>query len=82
MNFNLWISLVAATVTAGIAVLALWRDPRSFVHRVFAAGMALFALEAGLSGLAYLGPSADEFLYWRIVFADTPSSLAASAMVE
>jgi putative PEP-CTERM system histidine kinase len=65
MNFNLWISLVAATVTAGIAVLALWRDPRSFVHRVFAAGMALFAIEAGLSGLAYLGPSADEFLYWR-----------------
>ena len=38
MNFNVWISFVAATVTAGIAVLALWRDPRSFVHRVFAAG--------------------------------------------
>ena len=65
MNFSVWISFVAATVTAGIAVLALWRDPRSFVHRVFAGGMALFALEAGLSGLAYLGPSADEFLYWR-----------------
>ena len=56
MNFNVWISFVAATVTAGIAVMALWRDPRSFVHRVFAAGMVLFALEAGLSGLAYLGP--------------------------
>lgn len=65
MNFSVWISFVAVTVTAGIAVLALWRDPRSFVHRVFAGGMALFALEAGLSGLAYLGPSADEFLYWR-----------------
>lgn len=65
MNFSVWISFVAATVTAGIAVLALWRDPRSFVHRVFAGGMALFALEAGLSGLTYLGPSADEFLYWR-----------------
>jgi putative PEP-CTERM system histidine kinase len=57
--------LVAATVTMGIAVLALWRDPRSFVHRVFAAGMALFALEAVLTGLAYLSPSVDEFLYWR-----------------
>lgn len=65
MNFSVWISFVAATVTAGIAVLALWRDPRSFVHRVFAGGMALFAFEAGLSGLTYLGPSADEFLYWR-----------------
>lgn len=65
MNFNVWISFVAATVTAGIAFLALWRDPRSFVHRVFAAGMALFALAAGFSGLAYLGPTADQFLYWR-----------------
>ncbi len=65
MNFNVWISFVAAAVTAGIAVMALWRDPRSFVHRVFAVGMALFALEAGLSGLAYQAPSADEFLYWQ-----------------
>jgi putative PEP-CTERM system histidine kinase len=65
MHINTWISLVAATVTAGIAVLALWRDPRSFVHRIFAAGMVLFALETGLGGLAYLGQSADEFLYWR-----------------
>ncbi|MFH0801788.1 MAG: histidine kinase N-terminal 7TM domain-containing protein, partial [bacterium] len=64
MNFNVWISFFAAAVTAGIAVLALWRDSRSFVHRVFAAGMTLFALDAGLSGLAYLGTSVEEFLYW------------------
>ena len=62
MSFSVWISLVAATVTAGIAVLALWRDPRSFVHRVFAVGMALFALEAGLAGLVYQAPSLEDFL--------------------
>ncbi len=65
MIFSVWISFFVATVTAGIGIMALWRDPRSFVHRVFAAGMVLFALEAGVSGLAILGPSVDEFLYWR-----------------
>ncbi|HBB16505.1 MAG TPA: PEP-CTERM system histidine kinase PrsK [Syntrophus sp. (in: bacteria)] len=65
MQYSVEISLFAATVTAGIGVMALWREPRSFVHRVFAAGMVLFALDAGISGLANLGPSADEFLYWR-----------------
>ena len=52
-------------MTVGIGVMALWREPRSFVHRVFAAGMALFALEAGMIGLDSLGLSADEILYWR-----------------
>ncbi|NPU84695.1 MAG: PEP-CTERM system histidine kinase PrsK [Syntrophaceae bacterium] len=65
MNFNVSISLIAAVLTTGIAILALWRDTRSFVHRIFAAGMAVFALEAGLSGLAYMGQSLNEFLYWR-----------------
>ncbi len=65
MNFNMWISFVAAALTGGIAVLALWREPRSFVHRVFAGGMALFAIEAGLGGIACMGPTTDQFLHWR-----------------
>lgn len=64
MNFSVGLSYVTAVVTAGIAVWALYRDPRSFVHRVFAFGMILFALEAGLSGLAYQSPSTDKFLLW------------------
>jgi putative PEP-CTERM system histidine kinase len=63
MNFSVLIAWVAAGVTAGIAVLALWRDPRSFVHRVFAAGMALFALEAGLTGLVYSALPLEDFLF-------------------
>ncbi|MEI7635669.1 MAG: XrtA/PEP-CTERM system histidine kinase PrsK [Syntrophus sp. (in: bacteria)] len=64
MNINVLIAFAAATMTAGISVLALWRDPHSFVHRVFAAGMALFAIWAGLGGFTYLGSSVEEFLYW------------------
>lgn len=65
MNVNVEISLAAACATAGIGVVALWRDPLSFVHRVFAAGMALLAIEAGLTGLAFRAPSLDDFLFWQ-----------------
>lgn len=64
MNLNSIIALLAAAVTAGIAILALWRDSRSFVHRVFAVGMVIFAVDAGLSALAYQGSDIEEFLYW------------------
>jgi putative PEP-CTERM system histidine kinase len=64
MNFSAGFSYLVAVVTAGIAVIALYRDPRSFVHRVFTIGMVLFALDAGLSGLAYQAPSNDTFFFW------------------
>ncbi|HEX7534627.1 MAG TPA: XrtA/PEP-CTERM system histidine kinase PrsK [Syntrophales bacterium] len=63
MNFNVWFSYIVAVVTAGIAVMALYRDPHSFVHRVFAAGMGLLALEAGMSGVVYQAESIDKFLF-------------------
>ncbi len=65
MNFNTGISFVAALMTAGIAVMALWRDPRSFVHRVFAAGMVLLALDAGLTAFVYQAPPFDRFPFWQ-----------------
>jgi putative PEP-CTERM system histidine kinase len=65
MNFSVGIAFLAAVMTAGIAVMALWRDPRSFVHQVFALGMVLFALEAGLTGLAYGAASPEGFLFWK-----------------
>ena len=64
MNFSAVFSYFAAVTTAGIALIALARDPRSFVHRVFAAGMGLFALEAALSGFVYQATSIDKFLFW------------------
>jgi putative PEP-CTERM system histidine kinase len=59
------LAYAAAAVTAGIAAVALWRDSRSFSHRVFASGMALLAIEAGLMGLAFRSPTLDSFLFWQ-----------------
>ncbi|MFH1083015.1 MAG: ATP-binding protein [Pseudomonadota bacterium] len=63
MTFSVGIAYVAAGVTAGVAAVALWRDPRSFVHRVFAVGMVLFAIDAGLAGLVFQALSPDTFLF-------------------
>ncbi|MEN6319743.1 MAG: XrtA/PEP-CTERM system histidine kinase PrsK [Syntrophaceae bacterium] len=64
MNFSVGLSYIAAIVTAGIALVALYRDPHSFVHRLFAAALSFFALEAWLSGLVYQSPSTDTFFFW------------------
>lgn len=78
MNFIVWSSFAVAAVTAGIAALALWRDRGAFVNRVFALGMALFAVEAALTGLVYHASSLESFLYWqRLRF--TASSLLPAA---
>lgn len=60
MDFSAGLAYFSALVTAGIAVMALWRDPHSFVHRVFAVCMLLFAIDAGLAGLI----NYDDFLFW------------------
>ena len=62
MNFSLIIAWFAAVFTAGIAVTAFLQDRHSFVHRIFAAGMLLFALDAGLVGLFYQASFATQFL--------------------
>ena len=62
MNFSLGIAYAAAVVTAGIAAVVLYRDPRSFVHRIFAIGMGFFAIEAALVGLSFQSPSLEAFM--------------------
>ena len=65
MNFIVWSAYAVAALTAGIAALALWRDRQSFVNRVFALGMALFAVEAVLTGMVYHSASLEGFLLWQ-----------------
>jgi len=77
MNFSVGLSYFTAVATAGICAWVLYRDPRSFVHRVFTFGMVLFALEAGLSGLAYQSTSLDNFLFWYRLQLITASFLPA-----
>ncbi len=62
MNFSFFIACAAAVFTAGIAITALLQDRHSFVHRIFAVGMLLFALDAGLVGLFYRTPFTTQFL--------------------
>jgi putative PEP-CTERM system histidine kinase len=57
------LAYAAAAMTAAIAVLPLWRDPRSFVHRVFALGLLLFAFEAAVLGFLFQSVSFDDFLF-------------------
>jgi putative PEP-CTERM system histidine kinase len=77
MNFSVEIAYGAAVVTAIVAAIALYRDPRSFVHRIFSAGLLLLALEAGLTGFAYQAPSIDSFLFRQWVQLICASALPA-----
>jgi len=62
VNLSFIIAVFAAVFTAGLAVAAFLQDRHSFVHRIFAAGMLLFALDAGLVGLFYQAPFTTQFL--------------------
>ena len=75
MNFSVLLAYAAAVVTAGLAVFVASRDPKNPVSRIFAAGMALLALEATLSALALEAPTAGEFLLWYRAKTTTASLL-------
>jgi putative PEP-CTERM system histidine kinase len=58
------LSYTAAFVAIGIALYSLYRDSKSFVHRIFASGMFLFAMEAVLNGIVQRKTSLDPFIVW------------------
>ncbi|MGD0488824.1 MAG: XrtA/PEP-CTERM system histidine kinase PrsK [Syntrophorhabdales bacterium] len=60
--FSSIISYIAAAGAFGIAVAVVLRNYRSFIHVVFAVGMALFGLEALLIGVAAQASFPDEVL--------------------
>jgi putative PEP-CTERM system histidine kinase len=65
MDLNSFLSFLAAISSAGLAVFILYRDPRSFVHRIFAGGMLVLAAEAGLTGLGFYEISYTEITPWQ-----------------
>jgi putative PEP-CTERM system histidine kinase len=81
MSFSTLICYVAALLTAVIAIVVLYRDPRAFVHRIFAVGLAVCALEAGLIGLAFDATSASAFMDWHWWQLATGSFLPAIWLV-
>ena len=65
MNFFLILPFIAAAFSIGLAVLVIFQDRRSFVHRIFAAGMVLFALEAAAVGVGLRSSFLAEIIYWQ-----------------
>ena len=65
MDISTFISSLAAIASAGMAVWVLYRDPRAFVHRIFAGGMLVLAAEAGLTGLMFHDISYTELSPWQ-----------------
>ncbi|MBW2073075.1 MAG: PEP-CTERM system histidine kinase PrsK, partial [Deltaproteobacteria bacterium] len=57
------------------------RDFRSFVHRIFAAGMALLAVEALFTGLSLQAATADRVLFWQQLRWLTTSLLPGTWLV-
>ena len=65
MDIYSFLSYLAALSSIGMAFLVLYRDSRSFVHRTFAGGMTLLAVQAGLTGLGFQEISYVEVIPWQ-----------------
>ncbi|HTX72614.1 MAG TPA: GAF domain-containing protein, partial [Rectinemataceae bacterium] len=65
MNLGIVISYTAAVVAVALAGYVLSRDLRSMVHRVFAVGMVLLAVDALLTGLAGEASMPSDYLFWE-----------------
>jgi putative PEP-CTERM system histidine kinase len=62
---NQILHFIAAFCCIGVAVFALTRDFRSFIHRIFALGMVMLALETFLNGLCNDALVSDQAMYWQ-----------------
>lgn len=65
MTFNLIFSYSAALICAGLAVFVFFKDRRSFIHQLFAAGMIAFAVESLLNGLSFRVSLPSEVEQWQ-----------------
>src|SRR5438552_2848091 len=65
MTLSTVLSYTAAYFSLTIAAAVLLRERHSFVHRVFAAGMFLFAAEELLRGVSYGAVLPEDIIYWQ-----------------
>jgi putative PEP-CTERM system histidine kinase len=64
MGFANTISFIAVFFSIFLSIFVLYTDRRSFVHRTFAAGMAILAVEATFTGLSINAIMSDDVLRW------------------
>jgi putative PEP-CTERM system histidine kinase len=67
MNFSNILSALAAATTLVVAYIVFRRDPRSFVHRILAIGLAMLALETLVIGFAPTTGSPEKIIFWQRV---------------
>jgi putative PEP-CTERM system histidine kinase len=65
MNFFRILPFIGAGFSVGLAVLAILQDRRSFVHRIFAGGMVLLALDAVTIGIGLRTFLSSEITNWQ-----------------
>jgi hypothetical protein len=65
MNFNSLLAYIAALSSSVTAIVVIYRDPRSFVHRMFTVGMGVLALGAILTALGFQSTSLSEQMLWQ-----------------
>jgi putative PEP-CTERM system histidine kinase len=65
MNISSILSYIGALFSIGLAVLVFVRDRKALVHRIFAVGMVLLAIEAVIGGISLKVLFPDEVLYWN-----------------
>ncbi|MGB9700628.1 MAG: histidine kinase N-terminal 7TM domain-containing protein [Thermodesulfobacteriota bacterium] len=60
-------SYIGAFFSLILAIYILIRDWRVFVHRIFALGMTVLALEAAFGGFSFSAASSEEILKWEFL---------------
>lgn len=65
MTFDALLHLCAALFCGGIACFGIFRDHRSFVHRIFAFGMLMLALESLFTCLSLQAVLPEEAIRWQ-----------------
>src|SRR5262245_41214785 len=65
MTISAVLSFVAAYFSLIVAAAVLLRDRNAFVHRAFAGGMVLFAVEEMFRGIGYAAVLPEDVIYWQ-----------------
>ncbi len=65
MIYSEYIHFAGAAATAALAYLIIMRHPRSLVHRILAAAVALLAIESLFNGLSASATLPDRVLVWQ-----------------
>jgi putative PEP-CTERM system histidine kinase len=65
MDHYIALAFVTMVSSVAVGVAALYKNPRSLHHRVFAAGMLVLALDALTIGMS-VSPSTEQFAFWTM----------------